>query len=265
MNLSLLGAEIAPYPNKTSSLSKSTQQVGEPLSASLAMLFRAYQYSLETNSSRWQFAVEIDDLLRAGLSRSELRWLMATGLVIHACEILATSSRTRRFTGLGMHSFLRSSCFVLSDKAIEKLSAPRAEKPRLSILLRLPPGNHSPANHSPANSAQQIPGAAGLSLPEWNCERRELRLRGFLIKQFRGPAANQEWIIKALHEETWPTRIDDPLPPISDKDSRRRLNDAIKNLNRHQAHELIVFRGDGTGCGVLWELRAEALAEIELP
>ena len=49
------------------------------------------------------------------------------------------------------------------------------------------------------------------------------------------------------------SRIDDPLPPQAEQDSKRRLSDTIKCLNNKQINELIRFHGDGTGEGITWE------------
>ena len=58
----------------------------------------------------------------------------------------------------------------------------------------------------------------------------------------------------AFEEEDWPVRIDDPLPPRSGLDPKRRLHDSIKSLNRHQKSRVLRFCGDGSGEGVRWEL-----------
>ena len=79
-------------------------------------------------------------------------------------------------------------------------------------------------------------------------------MNGELVKRFKWPAANQEAVLSAFQEEGWPVRIDDPLPPQPEQDSKRRLGDTIKCLNRKQKSQLIHFRGDGTGQGVVWEL-----------
>jgi hypothetical protein len=94
-------------------------------------------------------------------------------------------------------------------------------------------------------------------LPCWNSVLRELRLGSRLVKRFQAPADNQEAILDALEEEGWPVRIDDPLSPTPDINAKRRLHDTIKNLNRHQTHRVIRFRGDGRGEGVLWEALPE--------
>ena len=91
------------------------------------------------------------------------------------------------------------------------------------------------------------------SVPTWDAERRELHISGMTVKRFKWTAANQEPILAAFEEEGWPRRIDDPLPPHPDQDSKRRLSDTIKCLNRKQINQLVHFRGDGTGEGVTWE------------
>ncbi len=92
--------------------------------------------------------------------------------------------------------------------------------------------------------------------PHWNAERHELKVNRQLVKRFRWPACNQETVLMAFEEEGWPDRIDDPLPPQPEQDSKRRLHDTIKCLNRNQINQALRFHGDGTGEGVLWELVA---------
>ena len=92
------------------------------------------------------------------------------------------------------------------------------------------------------------------TLPCWDAKLRELRVGGVLVKQFRVPAANQELILDAFQEEGGPSHLDDPLPPQTGMDPKRRLHETIDRLNRSQKHRLIRFHGDGTGRGVRWEL-----------
>jgi hypothetical protein len=68
------------------------------------------------------------------------------------------------------------------------------------------------------------------------------------------PSPNQEVVLHAFQEEDWPRRIDDPIPPSPEQDRKRRLNETIKGLNRHQVAPLIRFHGDGTGEGLYWDL-----------
>jgi len=94
-------------------------------------------------------------------------------------------------------------------------------------------------------------------MPTWDSQTRELRIDVVTVKRFKWTAVNQETVLAAFEEECWPHRIDDPLPPHPEQDSKRRLSDTIKCLNRKQINPLIHFRGDGTGEGVTWELVEE--------
>jgi hypothetical protein len=90
-------------------------------------------------------------------------------------------------------------------------------------------------------------------LPNWDGQRRELRVGKIVVKRYRLPSPNQQAILMALEEEGWPPRIDDPLPMVAELDAKQRLHDTIKNLNRHQHRRCLRFFGDGTGQGVCWE------------
>ncbi len=89
--------------------------------------------------------------------------------------------------------------------------------------------------------------------PKWDQQRRQLRVGAQIVKEFKLPSPNQETVLTAFEEEAWPPRIDDPLPPLPNLDPRRRLHDTIKALNRKQKHDLVRFRGDGSGEGIRWE------------
>ena len=91
-------------------------------------------------------------------------------------------------------------------------------------------------------------------LPSWDATRHLLTFHGQLVKHFKSPAHNQELILSTLQEVGWPTHVDDPLPPSPDLDAKRRLNDAIRCLNKNQVNVLLHFRCDGTGQGILWEV-----------
>jgi len=71
-------------------------------------------------------------------------------------------------------------------------------------------------------------------------------------------APHQRTILSAFQEDSWPIRIDDPLPPREEHDTKRTLHDAINSLNRGHETEIIIFRGDGDGLGILWEVVNEA-------
>ena len=98
--------------------------------------------------------------------------------------------------------------------------------------------------------------------PYWDRDRQELRVGECVVKQFKVPAPNQEVVLAVFHEEGWPVRIDDPLPPRPELEPKRRLHDTINSLNRNQKTPLIRFLGDGTGQGVRWEFTEAAVSAV---
>jgi hypothetical protein len=163
-----------------------------------------------------------------------LRWLVAKGCVQCAIE-LQPKGANREFRSVPMQDGNPSVCVVITPYGRQVLD-----------LL---------------NQREQIrvdpPGAiAGPVLrPHWDRARFELRFGDSLVKRFRLPAPNQKRILAAFEEEHWPPRIDDPLPPHPEIDSKRRLHHTLIALNRNQKQRLIQFHGDGTGQGVCWTAR----------
>ena len=206
-----------------------TTEFSEQLKHALRKLLRAFRFACDCNRSRWDFAVEINELREIGISSEELRWLIGKRLVDHAEENSQTGATKRTFEAAGGFSLTGRTCFTLTDIGIELLREQRLSEPR----------------HCADDSCVR---------PEWDEVRHELRLGDIIVKKFKWRAANQEAILSAFEEEGWPPHIDDPLPPISEKDPKRRLSDAIKCLNRKQLNALIRFCGDGTGEGLYWEI-----------
>jgi hypothetical protein len=206
--------------------------------AALSILLEAYEYARQLQRSAWDFAVEIDCLRAAGLTNSDLRWLACQELVEHGAELTRASQDARVFHPTGPLTFTKRTCFVLTQTGAALAreghagAAPARDELDLRIATAVPP-----------------------LVPQWDKQRQELRLGKLLVKHFKVPAPNQEMILAAFQEESWPPRIDDPLPPHPDQDPKRRLHDTINTLNRHQKHRLVHFLGDGTGEGVRWELR----------
>lgn len=199
-------------------------------------LVNAYRYAADTQCDQWDFAVEITQLRQRGMTLTDLRWFVEKGIVEHACEITVEGDQSRRFRTTGKAAFKKRTCFVLTSKGyqrvIEGLGRPLSD-PLPEV------GCDDAGSHE--------------TVPKWDSDLRELRHNGVLIKHFKWQAVNQESILSAFEEEGWPNVIDDPLPPKEEHDSKRRLLDTIKSLNRNQKEPVIRFRGNGTGEGVIWE------------
>ena len=175
--------------------------------------------------------------------------MISIGYAEHAAEVTHSKSRKRVFRKLHNLSFSDKTCFVLTESGesfaqqaglFEAHPIQQANRNNSEQVVHVDPHNTVDPRNTP--------------LPSWHRDRRELRLGHVVVKQFKVPAPNQETILAAFDEEGWPFRIDDPLPPQADQDSKRRLHDTINKLNRHQKQPLIHFRGDGTGRGICWEL-----------
>jgi hypothetical protein len=224
--------------------------------AALEMLYEAAVYAQDVNHSIWDFSLEISLLREGGLAHSDLRWLLCKGLLDQAGEIGSGDSQTRRFHPKGSLSFSRSSCFVLTEAGQSFVRQSLS-----GILASSDEGISLPLNSVKPFQAE----ADSLRIkPFWDRDRQELRVGAQIVKQFKVPAPNQEIVLAAFHEENWPVRIDDPLPPRADLEPKRRLHDTINSLNRNQKSELMRFLGDGSGQGVRWEFGMRSQMPVQI-
>ena len=211
--------------------------VPEKLRPVLQTLMEASIYALDAQCSEWDFAVSIDCLKLLGANDTDLRWLSKKKFVSHAREVTVEGDDGREFRPTGNLTFCEQTCFILTEVGAANFQ-----------------GKHSYCDglETERNGNGSFKQDAAIQ-PSWDPCSRKLQYGDQLVKRFKWPAANQEAILCAFQEEGWPERIDDPLVPQPEQDSKRRLADTIKCLNRKQVRELIHFRGDGTGEGVLWE------------
>ena len=208
---------------------------------SFSLLWRASQYAQNARCGVWNFAVEAAHLLQAGLSECDLRWLACKGYVAHSLESSPLTTTQRLFDSTPARHFTNLTTFVLT--------------PRGRILAKSLLGGAAvvEVNYASDTAAPQL-GICPAPIPTWDHQRRELRIGRTVVKRFCVPAENQETILSTFEEEGWAIHIDDPLPPAAGIEPKRRLHSTIHCLNRNQRAHLLNFHGDGTGCGVRWEL-----------
>jgi hypothetical protein len=218
----------------------SSQRLAVPLAVSkpLEVLLAARDYVDGLKSRPWDFAVELRYLESAGCTPSELRWLLTRGCVRHAIEVTRAKDRRRRFRPLLSPTFPRKTCFVLTAAG--------------AVLARQICSRNGACGASNGSLPVPSTSSAGAATPQWDHMQRELRCGQTIIKRFRVPAPNQEIILCAFQEESWPARVDDPLPRHAALDPKDRLRETIKSLNRNQLRRLLVFHADGRGCGIRW-------------
>jgi hypothetical protein len=216
-----------------------------PVRAALAQLRMAYDCSRVAGRDPWEFAVEIEGLLALGLTTSELRLLVYQGFVEHAQEITEPGDAARRFVPCCNLDFPPRTRFVLAAPARSACDGDGSvdTAPLVPQLALIVPGPNGAVARRPLR-------------PRWNPTCRLLRFGSQIVKRYRQPAPNQERVLAAFEEEGWPPRIFDPLPPRGDQAPTRRLQDVIRFLNSNQQNSLILFLGDGTGQGVLWQTAA---------
>lgn len=221
----------------------------EPEKTALVRLLEATTAADRARRHAWQFAEELPELERQGVSSSALRYLVEQGLVAHAWE--QTGRRApRRTVRLVRHlHFTDRSCFILTEAGRE-------------LVRRLAEVNGSPRPHTQRRSVQSAPTNHHVrvrpSFMTSESGNRELRVLGRVVKEFRGYAMNQERILVEFQRQRWRRWIKNPFLGSSELSAKRRLHNTIDRLNRNQIHALLRFHGDGTGLGVSWELRRGA-------
>lgn len=220
--------------------------------AALLLLRDASECAADVNADPWQFAVEFAALRRIGLTTNECRWLVAKGLAKHACEVTTNDADRRVFQPCANLALPRGVCFVIAERGtayanalVRAVPRRRATETRANAELQ---AAAEPIVRSDATEIESNP-----LVPTWDSDRQQLRVGRTIVKEFKVPAANQEAILASFQEEGWAPRIDDPLAPKLNQDSKRRLHDTINSLNRNQKNPLIRFLGDGKGEGVRWE------------
>ena len=226
--------------------------------AGLSLLLQAHIYCESFERDAWDFAVEILCLRRAGLTNNTLRWMVCRGWLDHAQEVSSGGATTRVFRDSGLLAFDKTTCFVLTESGIEaatQVCQVRTDQGEPSAVV-LRAEQSQPA--SVPNGRQ-----SASTCPYWDPELHQLRVGELIIKEFKLPCPNQGTILMAFEEEGWPKRIDDPLPPRPELDSRTRLRYTIKSLNKKQKNRLIRFMGDGTGKGVRWQFLSNALTGLQ--
>ncbi|REK12644.1 MAG: hypothetical protein DWQ37_11200 [Planctomycetota bacterium] len=212
------------------------------LRAAFDEFVKSAEYAENLDANIWDFAIELETLRRLDLSNNDLRWLVAAGFIEYALETTAPLDTRRSFDQPGRLTFCPQSCFVLTPKGQAAGSAVLAGGRRQWV-------EESPViSNEPRSSAD-----AHCIRPRWDRDRQELLMGTVVVKRFRVPATSQEAILAAFEEESWPPRIDDPLPPRLDQSPKRRLQQVIKSLNRNRRQPILRFVGDGSGQGVLWE------------
>ncbi|MBI3466882.1 MAG: hypothetical protein HY000_28035 [Planctomycetes bacterium] len=205
----------------------------------LRLLWGAHKCAHDERRPPWDYAVELPELRRVGLTSVHLRRLANHGYVVHADAV--ADARGRRSFRPARATFGPRTCFVLTDAGAALAGEICGEE------VQGQPREPSETSVPEARVADD-----GIR-PRWDGEGRELWFGRLLVKRIPRLAPNQGTILDTFEEEEWPHHIDDPLTGGDDCDAKQRLRDTIRKLNQHQIHRRIRFHTDGTGEGVIWE------------
>jgi hypothetical protein len=94
-------------------------QINDNLRAGLALLWQAHRYAQDAGTDLWDFALESERLYAAGLTISDLRWLVAKGFAEHGLETSFYGDPHRSFRPSPGLNFVPTTCFVLTLKGAE--------------------------------------------------------------------------------------------------------------------------------------------------
>jgi hypothetical protein len=94
------------------------RQVSPQTQAAVIQLSEAHDYACQTGSDLWEFAVEIGALLALGVTRNDLRWLVASGCAECARETTRRGDSSRKFSPVQDFRFTPKTCFVVTDAGL---------------------------------------------------------------------------------------------------------------------------------------------------
>jgi hypothetical protein len=154
------------------------------LRAAFEQAVDALAYARASDRDAWEYAIEMDSLVKVGLTVGDLRWMVTQGYLQHAVEVTSVSDSQRRFLGGQNLAFPRQTCFVLS--AAGELFAASLSDNRQILSL--------------AEMDRSSPGKRATLQPQWDRVSRMLTLGDQLVKRYRVPSPTQELILGVFQE-----------------------------------------------------------------
>ena len=97
-------------------VSNAAIDVEPSIRAAMKLLHQAYAYGKDVELPIWDFAVEIQRLRDAGVTNSDLRWLLLKGYVEHACETTFRGDENRSFRPQGPIIVNEQTGFIITER-----------------------------------------------------------------------------------------------------------------------------------------------------
>src|SRR3954454_24891326 len=109
---------MIPFDAASLELDESTLHCAHRLRGAFDEFLKAHEYAQNLNVCIWEFAVELKSLRHLKLSRTDLRWLIQSGLIDHGIELPASIGKERSFDRTVTNAVGHASCFVLTCKGV---------------------------------------------------------------------------------------------------------------------------------------------------
>src|SRR3954469_1452728 len=97
--------------------------VPDQLRPVLEQLLRASRYADECQADRWQFAIDVSELLAGGATLTDVRWLIHRGFVLHGRETTVPGDAARSFRPLPATAIPADARVVLSPAGAKEFEA----------------------------------------------------------------------------------------------------------------------------------------------
>lgn len=207
----------------------------------LAMLYDAAAAAGACRCDRWDFAIEVEHLVAAGVAPTALRELRYRHLAEAGVETTRCGAVQRRFRKMNSLALPPRSCLVLTPAGENLAAAIAADVSSIAGRQRAEVRGVTPLR----DRAEPI-------RPHWDHCSRTLAVNGRIVKRLQRPASSQAAVLNAFEEEGWPESVYDPLPPCPGIAPKRRLHNTINKLNTGLA-PVIHFYGNGEGLAVCWK------------
>jgi len=178
-------------------------------------LLQAYESAQQLARDVWDFAVELRTLEQQGLTHANLRFLTAKGYLQHARRVSSRGAAKPKYEALGAARFTRRTCFVLTEAGLVLARAVCREAAATDPLR-------------PADATNPVP-AVG---PHYDSVRRILYYDGRVAKRLQREAPVEERLLLSCQAQKWKKLITDPLDQVPGTNPKKRLHDAVRNLNR---------------------------------
>jgi len=207
--------------------------------SALVLLNDATSFARDTGRDAWDYCLRLEELLSAGLTVADCRWLADKKLV--DARDLGQGRGRRGGNKPRKPTFTRATHFVLTVAGA-------------AYAAELRSANGKPRAKNVKGAAHRARGTEGMGNPRWDSRLLVLHVDEIAVKKFQAKARNQMAVMAAFEAQGWPRQIHNPLNSCSPARRAQALADAVHGLNRNLRAKVIRFHTAEKGASVRYEL-----------